>query len=469
MQLERARTLALSNLLGLAQVGRVVARLVTGAFVSGVPVAAVLAPTAAVADNGRPVWVVDDDGGAGTDFVDLQPAIDAAADGDLILVRPGLYDGFAIVGKGVNVVAEVEGTVVCLASAIVRQVPEASVVSLRGLRTVPIVGPGLLVENCAGTTWVEACALRGAAGDGFVGSPTFHPDGYAGMAAIDGGDVVVLRSTLEGGAGSNLFGAVSIQGDGGDGAAVAKTELALYDCTCRGGDGGSAATDKAAADGGDGGAGLAVDASGATGSGSLFFGGDGGAAGALVVDSTTHCGDAGDGGHGIGQPSMALGAAEVRLLDCLFSPGVGGPALVPSQCNDGDLGSPILIPFGSIDGLAGPSFRFETASPVRLGEDLLFEMAGEPGAVAVLGISTSPAPIYDPAYTGSVLVDSNLVLTFPGQIAFDGTLTYNWIGALDVRSHRSLSVYAQPIFFVPSTSALTVGPGTFLTVLDPTL
>ncbi|MHC4944605.1 MAG: hypothetical protein ACYTG7_16425 [Planctomycetota bacterium] len=41
-------------------------------------------------------WIVDDDGGTGVDFMDIQPAIDAAADGDLILVRDGNYNAFTL-------------------------------------------------------------------------------------------------------------------------------------------------------------------------------------------------------------------------------------------------------------------------------------------------------------------------------------------------------------------------------------
>ena len=41
-------------------------------------------------------WIVDDDGGPGVDFTDIQPAIDAAAPGDLIVVRNGDYNGFIL-------------------------------------------------------------------------------------------------------------------------------------------------------------------------------------------------------------------------------------------------------------------------------------------------------------------------------------------------------------------------------------
>src|SRR5262245_14563964 len=47
------------------------------------------------------VWLV---GGASPDFTEIQPAIDAASDGDVVLVRPGLYLPFTL-SKGVMVAA----------------------------------------------------------------------------------------------------------------------------------------------------------------------------------------------------------------------------------------------------------------------------------------------------------------------------------------------------------------------------
>jgi len=39
-------------------------------------------------------WIVDDSGGPGVDFTDIQPAIEAAVAGDLILVYTGSYGYF---------------------------------------------------------------------------------------------------------------------------------------------------------------------------------------------------------------------------------------------------------------------------------------------------------------------------------------------------------------------------------------
>ena len=49
------------------------------------------------------VWIVDDDGGAGVDFVTIHDAVDAAADGDTILVKDGTYPMFSIFAKSLAI------------------------------------------------------------------------------------------------------------------------------------------------------------------------------------------------------------------------------------------------------------------------------------------------------------------------------------------------------------------------------
>jgi hypothetical protein len=54
--------------------------------------------------SAQAVWTVDADGGG--DFLEIQDAIDAASDGDAILVGPGLYGPIRIEGKGLRLHAE---------------------------------------------------------------------------------------------------------------------------------------------------------------------------------------------------------------------------------------------------------------------------------------------------------------------------------------------------------------------------
>jgi hypothetical protein len=49
--------------------------------------------------------VVDDGGGPGDRLRDIQQAVNAGADGATIRVQDGHYDGFTVLGKGLQVVA----------------------------------------------------------------------------------------------------------------------------------------------------------------------------------------------------------------------------------------------------------------------------------------------------------------------------------------------------------------------------
>lgn len=52
------------------------------------------------------VLLVDQANGPGTDFTQIQPAITAAVDGDVILVRPGYYQRFSVFGKSLSIVVD---------------------------------------------------------------------------------------------------------------------------------------------------------------------------------------------------------------------------------------------------------------------------------------------------------------------------------------------------------------------------
>ena len=53
--------------------------------------------------SAQSTWIVDEAGGPGSHFAEIQPAINAAAPGDIISVRAGVYDAIVVVGKGVTI------------------------------------------------------------------------------------------------------------------------------------------------------------------------------------------------------------------------------------------------------------------------------------------------------------------------------------------------------------------------------
>jgi hypothetical protein len=115
------------------------------------------------------VWVVDDDPALGVDFTTLQAAIDAAHDGDLLLVKAGTYAGFTIDGKSLALTAEL-GAVVGVSSMIrVTNLAADQRVVLRGIDRPQIAVPAgtpkdVLVSNCLGVVWFEDCLLSGLQG-----------------------------------------------------------------------------------------------------------------------------------------------------------------------------------------------------------------------------------------------------------------------------------------------------------------
>ena len=194
-----------------------------------------LALTPAPAD----VIVVDPSGGG--DFTDIQPAIDAAADGDVILVRGGTYSSPEITGKALTLVADGPVTVVGgmrVQHTLVQHDVVLNGIELVGehLATLPAVA-ALTIFDARGAVRVEDCTFQGA--DGPVDcDDTPHGDCAGGPAVVveRALDVSFTRCSLTGGEGKEWT-----QGEahnaGGDALVVLGASIAMHDCALQGGDG----------------------------------------------------------------------------------------------------------------------------------------------------------------------------------------------------------------------------------------
>lgn len=120
------------------------------------------------------VLVVDDTPGPGVQFSDIAPAVAAASDGDLILVKSGTYSGFDIHHRSLSVVADIGAMVEIVGRVQVSALAAANRALLRGLkvRSAPELGGGFLdpnfdysaglqLLNSTGVTWVEDCTIDG--------------------------------------------------------------------------------------------------------------------------------------------------------------------------------------------------------------------------------------------------------------------------------------------------------------------
>ncbi|MEM7202648.1 MAG: hypothetical protein AAF628_20435 [Planctomycetota bacterium] len=110
-----------------------------------------LAPCA----SAQTTWVVSSYGGA--QFTQVQPAVDAAAPGDTILVQPGFYSAVTI-DKGVLVLAsQARMTTLLGANITVRDVPAGQRAVVRGFITMLRSGPAAEIEvrDCAGSVHLD--------------------------------------------------------------------------------------------------------------------------------------------------------------------------------------------------------------------------------------------------------------------------------------------------------------------------
>ena len=210
-----------------------------------------LGATAPAAD----VLTVDDSGGK--QFTDIQPAIDTAQDGDVVLLWTGHYGPIEIDGKAVSVIAR--GLPCSAVSITVRNLPPGNSITLKGLSLGGYPDtPSLRLLNNAAPIWVDDVRMS-AIGTGFTKSSqaqvrncadvvfvrcgfnaleaTGLGDGMAGLWATDS-RVTLYRTSAWGGAGNPGL-AISEGGDGGAGIRASNCDLFLGDVNCLGGDGGS--------------------------------------------------------------------------------------------------------------------------------------------------------------------------------------------------------------------------------------
>jgi hypothetical protein len=299
-------------------------------------------------------------------FSDIQPAIDAAVDGDILLVGAGTYGAFTVQGKSLVIVAAPSGANVHSGKITITGVTGKCVVI--GLT---VTGPqSLVVTNCSGVVGIQDCSFDATLSYLFSPMPT---------AEFDHASSVILS-------GSSFRGATGVgsgQTDGWPGSPSAvsnSSSIAAYACTFVGGQGGD--SDNTSGAGGD----------GFAGSQDWLF-----AAGCLVAGGPSGSGNVqqyalcGLGGNGL----VAYG--EVHLFNSTCKAG-GYGHFCDSQC-DVCLGFPITGG-GTIDFLAGTSRTFATPSLSVDRNPWTVSIHGAPGDTAYLNRSTTPIFRFDPSLSG---------------------------------------------------------------------
>lgn len=314
----------------------------------------------------------------------IQIAVDAAADGDVVLVRAGSYGPVRVTNKALSIVADPTGGA-RVASLTIDGLAAAKTCSVQGVVTTDFELPeraSIRVLACAGQVLFEDVRSQFATAT-------------AAQAAFVAGSsgVTFSRCTLEGSTQQPPFN--QFPDPAGRGLTVAASQVAAYGCTIRGAPGRST-----------------VFASGA-----MFQGGHG-AAGVQVSDvssvffasGTTIRGGAG--GYGVGQlcspyvgptpgfngAAGVLAAGTTVLRDCDVTGGLGGLGGFcmncqgwpppPPDCHAAH-GTPAAPIVGNATVLATPRVDLEAPGHVREGTTLPIGVRGPVGSTALLAVSTS--------------------------------------------------------------------------------
>ena len=325
-----------------------------------------LLATLSVRASAQSVWIVGPTPGPDVAFVQIQDAVNAASDGDIILVRSGTYTEVTIDGKSLSIQAEPGAAVDIGApfgfgSVVIQNTAADQPVSVRGIDAPLgsdgiIFQAGLVVADCAGPVLVE---------DGvYIPTPIGHPAGMAeGVAVSNSTSVTLVRCTM-----------LSIETFPGfhidPGLRVVNSNVQVFESTATGTSG--------------------IELLG----GSVFV------AGSLItgdVDALT-------------LSASFLEDPEATVLDTTFVRGA--------------LGQDIRINAGTANELLGTRRSYAHSSPVREGEATLETYVGEPFELVLLAFSPALVPgALVPEFFGSMHLGTPLVLRNRGLLNAAGTRT----------------------------------------------
>jgi len=408
---------------------------------------ACLAP-AASAD----LWTVAEAGGPGVDFTDIQPAVNAAADGDTVLVQAGTYGAIVIDGKELTVQGDGEVIVIELTVfgagglRINNTAPDQSVV-VRGIQFQHTSTTGFAttqVRDCAGPVLLEECSTAFALLPG-------PPEG-PGCLISNSSSVTLARC--------DIFGAGNESLQNSHALIVEDSDAFVHDSTLTGGYG----TDDTGLPFNpafDGAPAVLMNGGRLFVSGSVLRGGTGGGCASI---SGCACIPYGNGGAGV---RLQSGAPVVRIVDSVVEGGVGGSG--GAECPPrtwGTTGADTVIESGQLLDLPGTARSLALSSPITTGVDVLSEtMTGEPGDFAVLFFSVHLSEAVEfLAWNGYLHAYQNFILSPKGALPAGGTLVSRV--AINPLGLAEATVYVQGVYVNAGGQAFLTGPSA-TTLMDP--
>ncbi|MEM7305652.1 MAG: hypothetical protein AAF682_03225 [Planctomycetota bacterium] len=376
-----------------------------------------LAPLLSVAFAQGQLWIVDASGGPDADFTDIQPAVDAAADGDTVQVREGSYGDVLVDARSLSVVAEAAASVGA-GEVTVRNVAGSQSVVLRGFGV-----SGVDLTSNQGPVLLESI------GGGF-GPSLCSPFISGGAANILACDAVVLSGCTFTGNFADSVGDVGLR--------ITSSTVHAYETRAAG------STPLAA--GGSGGFGV-------TAFGSFLFASGGSFAGGCGADTGFPCSGTG----GTGGAGLFASGSTVNLVSVELAGGKGGFGF---GCGDGLDGQPVL---GGFTAVAGNPRGYSISPFGDGGASATIDYAGVAGDLVFSLIALDVEPLYLAELAGSLALTIPPILVSHG-VAGDGTLTVSVPLPSLPPGQEAFTVYAQGAAISPVGAAVLAAPSV-LTIL----
>lgn len=429
-----------------------VARLVRSSLPGGVGVHIGLSVAFAACVHAGNVLVVSQPGGGA--FTTIHAAVAAAQTGDIVLVRPGVYEGLLfpteplVISKSLTLIGDTSaGGTVTLRTPVVASTPDDShpitlrniAVEATGEYALSVVRNAFLAEDC---------------------SFSVAPGGWTCVNASGG---VFVRCTINGpNADPSVPGGTA--GSAIEGQGTASQVLALYQCTVRGGDGQDGVSYPS----------MKLPSPGREGIRSLYEGT------VLLESCTVFGGNGGDGTYGPfgsclagqqGGPAIrfvALGSGH-DMPACLAitttlqpgNPGGGTPA-----CPSGPLVSAIVgAEFAAFASITVPYHTFYASSPVHAGETLVMAAHGVPGEIVYPLVGAGPSPVSFLSIASVLVPSLPLTILPPILVQQNGTGLGSRVMP-SVLGTQGLSLTLQPIMISPAQASAILAHPTSVVLLS---
>jgi hypothetical protein len=402
----------------------------------------------------------------GQPYSQISSAVLAAQDGDVILVKSGVYSQVGLGTKSIAIVAEVGASVTVAGPINIANLPAGKTIVLDRVNADGSWGTApthaLLIINCAGAIRVQQGSFTGGNGAVTIDSDcdlSGTADGKAAVRVFGSSDVAFAGCIVTGGWGAYVWDSdchiqedtVMVGGAGGIGLELSGASVTVAGSSVFGGGSGSGGYSE---DAGDGAAVAALSRLVLTGS--HFQGGNGG-------DSFDGIAPAhgGDGGRGV----FVSGDSEVRLLDDELVGGLQGAGWGLA----GGLPAAPLAGGGAVTSWSGEAASLDISELLREAQSTPVQVTGAPGDLVLLFLSLQTVSVAAPQAKGTFqLAPSSLLgpivlgaLGGSGQVTLSGTMPHLPAGLL------SAEFYLQALLSGPG--GLTLTSWSHVTVLDESL